>query len=230
MDADRLRMLLDVTVITSKLGSIAEAGKNLSNLQSLIKDKPVPRKNVGQTMAGLLKRNGSKKGESAGEAVEEGSEGKDKDEGDADEEGESLGIVPADQEAKPAEEDNEAGAAKDPESEAAAIPSPPEKDTKVSADVGAPPTPPKDTAALRSPSGDEPDGQDEATTADVLTAAPTSKDDLPVPPIEPVDDTAETGEERDTAPPPPPDKEVAAVPERQPQESGEEKPEAPSKE
>jgi vacuolar protein sorting-associated protein 54 len=52
-------MLLDVTLIASRLSGLAEAGKSVSSLQTLVKDKSVPRKNVSQTMAGLLRRNAS---------------------------------------------------------------------------------------------------------------------------------------------------------------------------
>lgn len=206
-------MLLDVTVVVSKLGSIAEAGKTLSNLQTLVKDKPVPRKNVGQAMAGLLKRNGSKKGESTGEVQDEATEEVN---GDADEEGESLGIIPAEDEAKPTDAAAEVSDEKQPEAEAGEgegdRPNPTEKDyaTPADAEAAAPPAPPKDTASARL-STEEPTLQEEAVVAETLTAPPTEKEDLPVPPVEPVDQAGP--EEGNPEPPAPPAKEEVSIPE-----------------
>lgn len=70
-------MLLDVTLISSRLAPLAEAGKTVASLQTLVKDKPTPRRNVSQTMAGLLRRSASgtakgdgKKKEGEGDAGE----------------------------------------------------------------------------------------------------------------------------------------------------------------
>jgi len=103
--------MTDVTVISQRLGPIAEAGKNIAKLQTLVNDKSIPRKNVSQAMAGLLKRSGSKKEVDAdATTVEPGAE---KDDGD--EEGESLGVLTTEQvsnqEAQAASEDAERNAA-----------------------------------------------------------------------------------------------------------------------
>lgn len=99
-------MMTDVTVISQRLGPIAEEGKNIAKLQTLVKDKSMPRKNVSQAMAGLLKRSTSKKETDQEETMETTAE---KDDGDED--GESLGILTSeqatDQEAQTAIEDAE---------------------------------------------------------------------------------------------------------------------------
>lgn len=201
-------MLLDVTVITQKLGSLAEAGKNLTSLQMLVKDKPVPRKNVGQTMAGLLKRNGSKKDSASSPAPED--EGalpeKDKEEGDGDEDGESLGIIPAEDQTEKKDdvvsESPETPApapaiTTEPESETAQPPPPalPEKSDRQTGPTESeqpPTTPPKDPVPIQSSTETdvepfESTAQEEAVADDILTAPPTKKDELPVAPVQPLD-------------------------------------------
>ena len=50
------RMSLDVALISSRLAPLAEAGKSVSSLVTLVKDKPTPRKPVGQAVRGLLRK------------------------------------------------------------------------------------------------------------------------------------------------------------------------------
>lgn len=218
-------MMLDVTVINSKLSTIAEAGKNLSSLQTLVKDKPVPRKNVGQTMAGLLKRNGAKKGDGAesgdGEVSADGEAAKGD---DGDEEDEGLGILPAETADQPASTaDSKEPAAESAEPAPAAkgnpptptpagesklpAPRPPEKD-----DAQTPSTPSRDAGKFR-PSLESrltDLAQEDAITEEVLAAPPTDAQDLPVAPIQPVDEPVvpanEDHAEGDATAPPPPDK------------------------
>jgi hypothetical protein len=86
-------MMTDVTVISQRLGPIAEAGKDIAKLQTLVKDKSIPRRNVSQAMAGLLKRSSSKKEVDQEESTAEPAADKD----DGDEDGESLGILTKEQ-------------------------------------------------------------------------------------------------------------------------------------
>jgi hypothetical protein len=197
-------MLTDVSVISQRLGPLAEAGKNIAKLQTLVKDKSIPRKNVSQAMAGLLKRSSSKKEveqeETAGDATVE------KDDGDED--GESLGILTKEQAT-----DQEAQAADDAEREAAlatpaveAISTPTETSeptTEVSvptADSAREPTEPTETSpsgvpAPTTPAKDnvaeteklEPAGEDDATVTETLAASPVQEKELPVDPVSPMD-------------------------------------------
>jgi hypothetical protein len=197
-------MLTDVSVISQRLGPLAEAGKNIAKLQTLVKDKSIPRKMVSQAMAGLLKRSSSKKEveqeETAGDATVE------KDDGDED--GESLGILTKEQAT-----DQEAQAADDAEREAAlatpaveAISTPieiSEPTTEVSvptADSAGEPTEPKETSptdvtAPTTPAKDnvaetdklEPAGEDDATVTETLAASPVQEKELPVDPVSPMD-------------------------------------------
>jgi vacuolar protein sorting-associated protein 54 len=189
-------MLLDVIVITQKLGSISEAGKNLTSLQMLVKDKPLPRKNVGQTMAGLLKRNGSKKDDSVTGPADDKDAGvedqdKDKEGGDGDDEdGENLGILPPDDETK---EDSRIDPTETPATESKKVEPPalPEK-SDASSTEKAPTTPRKDPNPIQSSIEAEikvpqATAQEESVAEEVLTAPPTSKDELPVLPVAPLD-------------------------------------------
>lgn len=245
-------MLLDVTVITQKLGSIAEAGKNLTSLQMLVKDKPVPRKNVSQTMAGLLKRNGSKKDSSSGPAPDgEGTaEGKDKDkeegDGDADEDGESLGIIPAGDEEKddsaplPAETTavESETVQTQPQASPPALPDKSDKSDEPTGSGQPPTTPPKDSIPIRSSTeveaqSSEPTAQEETTTDEILTAPPTSKEELPVAPVEPLDgDTKSPAPVEEATSPllPPPDDKPTVEPVEENEKQEEDKPELPEKE
>jgi hypothetical protein len=215
-------MLTDVTVISQRLGPLAEAGKNIAKLQTLVKDKSIPRKNVSQAMAGLLKRSSSKKEveqeETAGDATVE------KDDGDED--GESLGILTKEQAT-----DQEAQTADDAEREAAlatpAVESSPapidtsEPTTEVSVptadsareptelketsptDVTAPTTPAKDTVAETEKL--EPAGEDDATVTETLAASPVQEKELPVDPVSPMDaENAQPAKEANTAEEAPP--------------------------
>ncbi|WVR03759.1 hypothetical protein IAU60_000754 [Kwoniella sp. DSM 27419] len=59
-DDAKKRMLLDVALISTKLKPVAESASQVSKLETLVKEKPTPRKAIGATMSGFLKRNGSK--------------------------------------------------------------------------------------------------------------------------------------------------------------------------
>jgi len=50
------RMIQDVAFISSRLSTLSESGKNVASLETLVKDKPTPRRPMGQTMAGLLRK------------------------------------------------------------------------------------------------------------------------------------------------------------------------------
>ncbi|EIW68910.1 hypothetical protein TREMEDRAFT_62628 [Tremella mesenterica DSM 1558] len=52
------RMLQDATLITQRLSPLCSTDKTVTILETLVKDKPTPRK-MSQTMAGLLRRRGS---------------------------------------------------------------------------------------------------------------------------------------------------------------------------
>jgi len=202
-------MLTDVTVISQRLGPLAEAGKNIAKLQTLVKDKSIPRKNVSQAMAGLLKRSSSKKEleqeKTAGEATVE------KDDGDED--GESLGILTKeqaiDQEAQTADDAEREAALATPavesspapietsastaesSAETAASPVQPGKPTPTSPtenttpDVPAPTTPAKDTETETEKL--EPAGEDDTTVTETLAAPPVQEKELPVDPVSPMD-------------------------------------------
>jgi len=200
-------MLTDVTVISQRLGPLAEAGKNIAKLQTLVKDKSIPRKNVSQAMAGLLKRSASKKEVEQGETVDEPTAEKD----DGDEDGESLGILTKEQAT-----DQEAQTADDAEREAASItqavePSPTPIDTSVATTEGSAPTAvpaaepaglaeptkpsPADDSAPTTPLKDtaieteklEPAGEDDTTVTETLAVPPLQEKELPVDPVSPMD-------------------------------------------
>jgi vacuolar protein sorting-associated protein 54 len=180
-------MMTDVTVIAQRLSPIAEAGKNMTTLQTLVKDKPVPRKNVSQTMAGLLKRSSSKK-EEEGKAADETEPTAAKDDGDED--GESLGILPSDQPENSKKGDE---TQKDDKVETPTLPAVPDKATdptsqpisKGSAD-DAPLTPSKDV--ITETKKLEPAEEDEPIATETL-ATTASEKELPVDPVEPMDET-----------------------------------------
>ena len=197
------RMLTDVTVISHRLGPLAEAGKNIAKLQTLVKDKSIPRKNVSQAMAGLLKRSSSKKEVEQEETVET-AEGKD----DGDEDGESLGILTkeqaTDQEAQTADDAEREAALATPAVEAISTPiETSEPTTEVSvptADSAREPTEPTETSpsdvpAPTTPAKDnepeteklEPAGEDDPTVTETLAASPVQEKELPVDPVSPMD-------------------------------------------
>ena len=200
-------MLTDVTVISQRLGPLAEAGKNIAKLQTLVKDKSIPRKNVSQAMAGLLKRSASKKEVEQGEIVDETTAEKD----DGDEDGESLGILTKEQAT-----DQEAQTAENAEREAASAtpavePSPIPIDTSVATTEGSAPTAvpaaepaglaeptkpsPADDSAPTTPLKDtaieteklEPAGEDDTTVTETLAVPPLQEKELPVDPVSPMD-------------------------------------------
>jgi vacuolar protein sorting-associated protein 54 len=50
-------MTQDVTLISTRLSPLSEAGKAVVSLETLVKDKSTPRRPMGETMKGLLRRN-----------------------------------------------------------------------------------------------------------------------------------------------------------------------------
>jgi vacuolar protein sorting-associated protein 54 len=52
-------MTQDVNHVATRLGPLSEAGRTVSSLETLVKDKTTPRKPMGETMKGLLRRNGT---------------------------------------------------------------------------------------------------------------------------------------------------------------------------
>ncbi|KAK8861632.1 hypothetical protein IAR55_002455 [Kwoniella newhampshirensis] len=55
-DEAKKRMLQDVALISIRLRPISESGKSISTLENLVKEKSTPRKPIGQTVSGLLRR------------------------------------------------------------------------------------------------------------------------------------------------------------------------------
>lgn len=95
-DDAKKRMTQDVALVAAKLVPLAEAGKNVASLETLVKDKPLPRKPMGQAVAGFLKRGNSKDESKVAAGADETGVAGDKeaeDEGE-DEDGESLGVIP----------------------------------------------------------------------------------------------------------------------------------------
>ncbi|WVF65822.1 hypothetical protein IAT40_000559 [Kwoniella sp. CBS 6097] len=91
------RMLQDVALITIKLKplSTSESGTDITKLESIVKEKPTPRKAIGATMSGLLRRNNSKNasvevGQNAQDSSEQQGEGDEEGDGDEDEDGAGL--------------------------------------------------------------------------------------------------------------------------------------------
>lgn len=58
-DDAKKRMTQDVALIKDRLAPLSESGSSVSSLETLVKDKPTPRRPIGQTMRGMLKRGGS---------------------------------------------------------------------------------------------------------------------------------------------------------------------------
>ncbi|WVQ93468.1 hypothetical protein IAU59_000542 [Kwoniella sp. CBS 9459] len=90
------RMLQDVALIIIKLKPLSTSDSkdtDISKLESIVKEKPTPRKAIGATMSGLLRRNNSKNAnpETAQDADEERNhDGDDGDDEDEDEDGAGL--------------------------------------------------------------------------------------------------------------------------------------------
>ena len=86
-------MSQDVAVITSRLSPLSEAGKTVQSLETLVKDKPIPRRPMGQAMAGLLRKASAgpalKKMENRGKEIVNGSQ----DEELADEDEDGVGMM-----------------------------------------------------------------------------------------------------------------------------------------
>ncbi|WWC68573.1 uncharacterized protein I206_102503 [Kwoniella pini CBS 10737] len=82
------RMLQDVALLIIKLTPLSESGKEVNKLETLVKEKPTPRKPIGQAMSGFLRRNGSQKSESGSPIVEDEIEVEEKEEDE--EEGDGL--------------------------------------------------------------------------------------------------------------------------------------------
>ncbi|CAD6590324.1 MAG: hypothetical protein TREMPRED_005695 [Tremellales sp. Tagirdzhanova-0007] len=55
-DDGKKRMMQDVVHISSRLSPLSESGKSVGSLVTLVKDKPTPRRPMGQAMAGLLRK------------------------------------------------------------------------------------------------------------------------------------------------------------------------------
>jgi vacuolar protein sorting-associated protein 54 len=196
-------MMTDVTVIAQRLGPIAEAGKDMTKLQTLVKDKPVPRKNVSQAMAGLLKRSTSKKDAEQEEAPS--AESADKDGGDED--GESLGILPEDQ----SNETEETGTSDSKVDETKVSDAPAEDSTSLSSTSEKPSKSETDAASIIPPKDAvtetkklEPDIEDAPIATEILTA-PQEEKELPVEPVSPVDQVhSSTDDIKVEEPPAPP--------------------------
>ncbi|WWD16451.1 hypothetical protein CI109_100877 [Kwoniella shandongensis] len=105
-DEAKKRMLQDVALISIRLRpiSISESGKSISTLETLVKEKSTPRKPIGQTVSGLLRRNNSTQSKAENGAQQE--EVKDEEEGDGDEDEDGAGLTeePVSQEVEKKEE------------------------------------------------------------------------------------------------------------------------------
>lgn len=58
-DDAKKRMTQDVALIKDRLAPLSESGSSVASLETLVRDKPTPRRPIGQTMRGMLKRVGS---------------------------------------------------------------------------------------------------------------------------------------------------------------------------
>ncbi|ORY24063.1 Vps54-like protein-domain-containing protein [Naematelia encephala] len=85
-DEAKKRMTQDVTLISTRLSPLSEAGTNVKSLETLVRDKPTPRK-MGDGLKGLLRRGSGKKGEAAKDVEPEADEVGDDDQ---DEDGDVL--------------------------------------------------------------------------------------------------------------------------------------------
>jgi hypothetical protein len=100
-------MAQDVTLIATRLAPLAETGKTVSSLETLVKEKPIPRKPMGQAVAGFLKRGSKDVPKADGANAVDGEEQEQEEEGEEDEEGEELGVL-ADQGDETANKDDNA--------------------------------------------------------------------------------------------------------------------------
>ncbi|WRT65756.1 uncharacterized protein IL334_002704 [Kwoniella shivajii] len=84
------RMLQDVALISIRLTPLSESGKDVSKLETIVKEKSTPRKPIGQTMSGFLRRNGSQKGNETGTTTTGEDENQKNDDEEDDEDGAGL--------------------------------------------------------------------------------------------------------------------------------------------
>lgn len=57
-DAAKTRMVADVALIANKLGPLSEAGKTVTSLETVVKDKTVPKRSVGDNLKGMFAKKG----------------------------------------------------------------------------------------------------------------------------------------------------------------------------
>ena len=55
-DDGKKRMAQDAALLSSRLGPLSESGKSVASLEMLVRDKPTPRRPIGQAMRGMLSR------------------------------------------------------------------------------------------------------------------------------------------------------------------------------
>lgn len=58
-DDAKKRMVQDVILLNAKLAPLSESGKSMSSLETLVKDKPTPRRPIGQAMRGMFNNSGA---------------------------------------------------------------------------------------------------------------------------------------------------------------------------
>jgi len=58
-DDGKKRMMQDVALISSRLAPLSESGSSVASLETLVREKPTPRRPIGQAMRGMLNRVGS---------------------------------------------------------------------------------------------------------------------------------------------------------------------------
>ncbi|WVQ78816.1 hypothetical protein IAT38_000907 [Cryptococcus sp. DSM 104549] len=208
-DEAKKRMLQDVALITIRLKPLSESGKAISSLESLVREKSVPRKPIGQAVGGFLRRSNSQSKEGAaeaGEGVDEGGKKTQAEEGQGGEE-EEDGAELTETAGKAEEQKDEA---KEASGTATPVPAT-EPEPPSESQPEAPPTssPPADKDVAQSVSG-EPTASPPAEAAQEAPPTLPAKEDErsgspPPPPVEKTEKTENAG--GDVAPPATPSKE-----------------------
>lgn len=86
-------MTQDATLINTRLSPLCETGKDTASLIALVKDKPTPRRAIGQAMKGMMSRVNSTslpKSASSGTLDAEATEGVERKSGEEDEDGPAI--------------------------------------------------------------------------------------------------------------------------------------------
>ncbi|WWC87960.1 uncharacterized protein L201_002862 [Kwoniella dendrophila CBS 6074] len=206
------RMLQDVALISIRLTPLSESGKDMSKLETLVKEKATPRKPIGQAMSGFLRRNGSQKGDSP--VIEGDSQEKKDGQEDVEDDEDGAGLTEDNENKNDKKDDTEA---KKDEASEVKVEKPEEKiEGNMSDDVEdirkEAEEDPKDPASTQQPSvSSEPDksndlGSGITTEEEKLPDVP-SKDSPDLPDKSPAQQiTTDSSDPPTTSPPPPPEK------------------------